>query len=25
MIEDISEVMAQTIVIQIGQPKKKWV
>ena len=23
MIEDISEVMAQTIVIQIGQPKKK--
>jgi hypothetical protein len=25
MIEDLSEVMAQTIVIQIGQPKKKWV
>jgi hypothetical protein len=25
MIKDLGEVMAQTIVIQIGNPKKKWV
>jgi hypothetical protein len=25
MIEDLGEVMARTIVIQIGNPKKKWV